>query len=78
MSSESTTQLCARAARETEFTARKVSDFVDDSHSDSTCDVTLLRACVKTIVNRVKTERAFASTRSVVQIIDTQLSRLSM
>jgi len=29
MSGESTTQLCARAARETEFTVRKVSDFVD-------------------------------------------------
>jgi len=44
MSGESTTQLCARAARETEFTVRKVSDFVDGSRSRGAC-ARLLHLC---------------------------------
>jgi len=77
MSSKSTTRLCARAACETEFTVRKVSDFVDDTvirlvHARDVAAFVLKQSL--TVLKR----NARLQRHATVQIIDTQLSRLSM
>lgn len=74
MSSKSTTQLCARVACETEFTVRKVSDFVDSSLLGQY----MWRDVAALVLKQSLKRNARLHRHAVVQIIDTQLSRLSM
>jgi hypothetical protein len=78
MSSESAAQLCAQTARETEFTVRKVSDFVDGTKLARMVharDIAVL--VLKQSLTALK-RNACLQRHAIVQIIDTQLSRLSM